>query len=170
MPSWENPQETCNPRERWRPGPSLLCTIPKPVKATPMQRHNQIAALAAVLAYAIASGGGAAAQPVSPPTVPATTAPGTSAGIPPCPTLAEQKAAMGKKSTTGSEVAAVQPAERSGVLPSASGPGIKASAAPTVQGDSGSQRSAVDCVLIPEHPNAIQPGPNEGAPTPSPKP
>ena len=80
-------------------------------------------------------------------------------GIPPCPTFAEQRAALGAKTATGTEQPAAQPAERSGILPSAGGSGQLRSAAPTVQNGGEAVRSPLDCPLIPEHPNAVMPGP-----------
>ena len=80
-------------------------------------------------------------------------------GVPPCPTFAEQRAALGAKTATGTEEPAAQPAERSGILPSAGGSGQLRSAAPTVQSSGEAVRSPLDCPLVPEHPNAVMPGP-----------
>ena len=79
-------------------------------------------------------------------------------GIPPCPTFAEQTAALGAKTSSGSEKLAAQPAERSGILPSAGTAGSGSSAAPTMQDDGRVFRSPLDCPLIPGHPNAVTPG------------
>lgn len=87
-------------------------------------------------------------------------------GIPPCPTFAEQRAALGVKTASGTEMPAAQMGERSGIVPNAAGPGAEASAAPTVKSNGESVRSAFDCPLIPEHPNALPPGP-QVAPQPS---
>ena len=85
--------------------------------------------------------------------------PSDTRGIPPCPTAAEQTAALGAKSDTGTEAAAAQPAERSGILPSAGGPGVgTSSAAPTVAKDGVAVRSPLDCPLVPGHPNSLAPG------------
>ena len=90
-------------------------------------------------------------------------------GIPPCPTAAEQNDALSKQTASGTEKAAAQPGERSGVLPNAVGPGTDVSAAPTVQTDGSSVRSPMDCPLVPGHPNALTPGPKT-VPEPSNKP
>lgn len=85
--------------------------------------------------------------------------PTKSDGIPPCPTFAEQEAALGKKTASGTEVPAAQLAERSGILPSAGGSGLDKSEAPTVGLQGSEVRSPLDCPLIAGHPNAIPPGP-----------
>jgi hypothetical protein len=82
--------------------------------------------------------------------------PSSSQLLPPCPTHGEQSDALGKKTPSGSEPAASQPAERSGIRPSADG--HETSAAPTVKGPDHAVRSPVDCPLIPGHPNALPPG------------
>ena len=103
------------------------------------------------------------AQAVAPAPAPTSQSPAQlplkSDGIPPCPTFAEQRAALGAKTATGTEQPAAQPAERSGILPSAGGSGQLRSAAPTVQNGGEAVRSPLDCPLIPEHPNAVMPGP-----------
>jgi hypothetical protein len=80
------------------------------------------------------------------------------AGIPPCPTFAEQRAALGQKSPAGSEKLAAQPAERSGILSSGTTNRADPSAAPTMADNGQNFRSPLDCPLIPEHPNAVKPG------------
>ena len=117
----------------------------------------------------------AAPQPPATSTAPAPTSqsplqkPPTNEGIPPCPTAAEQKDALSKQTASGTEKAAAQPGERSGVLPNAVGPGTDMSAAPTVQTDGASVRSPMDCPLVTGHPNALTPGPKT-LPEPSAKP
>jgi hypothetical protein len=86
-------------------------------------------------------------------------------GIPPCPTFAEQNAALGKATGSGTEAPAAQPAERSGVLPSAGGAGLDKSEAPTVGMHGQEVRSPLDCPLVPDHPNAIPPGTIKNLPT-----
>jgi hypothetical protein len=79
---------------------------------------------------------------------------GQGPGIPPCATAAEQSAALGQKSAGGSGKLAGQPAELSGILPSAGSAGSGTSAAPTTQDNGMALRSPLDCPLIPGHPNA----------------
>jgi hypothetical protein len=84
--------------------------------------------------------------------------PRTATGLPPCATFEEQRAALGKKAPSGSERLAGQPAERSGILPSAGASATDPSAAPTMKEGGKEFRSPLDCPLVPEHPNAVQPG------------
>jgi hypothetical protein len=72
----------------------------------------------------------------------------------PCPSIAEQTAALETKKRTGVEPPAAQPAERSAILPSA--PGKDPSAASTVQQDGKALPSPLDCPLAPGHPNALK--------------
>lgn len=129
---------------------------------TDLQKVNKMfrmIALPVVLA-AFVLGSPAIAQTVAPaPTsqTPAQQAP-NSTGIPNCPTFAEQRAALGKKTSSGSEKLAAQPAERSGILPSAGTTSADPSAAPTMSENGKEYRSPLDCPLIPEHPNAVKPG------------
>jgi hypothetical protein len=122
------------------------------------------AILMAMLGIVVAGSNSLAQTAPSPSTAPAPTSqssaqqPNKSDGLPPCPTFAQQDAALGKKNATGSEISAGQPGERSGILPSAGGPGIVSSAAPTM-GQGGSVRSPLDCPLVADHPNALPPGP-----------
>lgn len=114
--------------------------------------------LLACLAYAEV----ARAQVTSPAPAPTSQSPAQlplkADGVPPCPTFEEQRGALGAKTPTGTEQPAAQPAERSGILPSAGGSGQLRSAAPTVQSGGEAVRSPLDCPLIPEHPNAVMPG------------
>ncbi len=79
------------------------------------------------------------------------------AGIPECATIAEQQKALGGKTASGSEKIAAQPAERSGILPSAGNTGNDPSAAPTMSENGKEVRSPLDCPLIEGHPNAPMP-------------
>jgi hypothetical protein len=120
-------------------------------------------ALLAALSIALQTGTVTAqtATPAAPaPTsqIPAQTPPNTN-GIPPCPTFAQQAAALGKKTGSGTEQAAAQPGERSGILPSAGGTGLDPSAAPTVETQGAAVRSPLDCPLVSDHPNSLDPGP-----------
>jgi hypothetical protein len=72
--------------------------------------------------------------------------------VAPCPTLKEQRQAANKSSPDKGEPPAMQPAERSAILPEVGGE--KQSAAPTVQQDGKEMRSPIDCAMIPQHPNA----------------
>lgn len=78
-------------------------------------------------------------------------------GIPECATIAEQQKALGGKTASGSEKLAAQPAERSGILPSAGNAGNDPSAAPTMSENGKQARSPLDCPLIEGHPNAPMP-------------
>lgn len=75
--------------------------------------------------------------------------------IPPCPTIAEQEAAAGKKTKEGTAVAPVQPVEGSVILPSAGGD--SRSGSPSAQQDGRSLRAGIDCPMAPNHPNAVRP-------------
>ena len=86
---------------------------------------------------------------------------------PPCPSIADQKQAAGRKAASGTETPPAQPAERSGILPSAGSDG--SSAAPTVQQNKEAMASPLDCPLAPTHPNALTsppPEPKFSAPPP----
>ena len=141
-------------------------------------RPTSVLVILSCAGAAIAIGHADAQSPAtpSPPSAPAVTAtsPADASRHPPCPTVAQQSGAAGQKTATGTEVAAAQPAERSGILPSATGPGMDKSAAPTVTTQGEAVRSPVDCALVPGHPNAppdIVPGrPAPGMPEKSPPP
>ena len=90
----------------------------------------------------------------------AQTQPNVAQNLPPCPTAAEQTAALGTRTLSGTPLPAGQAAELSGILPSATGPGTgSAKGAPTVQQPAQAVRSPLDCTLVPGHPNALPAGP-----------
>jgi hypothetical protein len=123
-----------------------------------MHRRAQAVATFFLLALthnAIAQGAAPAPAPTS--QLPAQQVP-AAIGIPPCATLEQQTAALGAKTPSGSEKLAGQPAERSGILPSAGTAGAASSAAPTMQQDGQTYRSPLDCPLVSNHPNALPPG------------
>lgn len=71
----------------------------------------------------------------------------------PCPTKAEQQAALTDPKTPGTNKPdASMSAEKSAILPSA--PGDTPSAAPTVQREGEAVASPLDCELVPAHDNA----------------
>ena len=83
--------------------------------------------------------------------------------IPPCPTLAEQSAAVGAKTADGAPAGDARPVESNVILPSAGG---TRSAAPTAQQQGEALRSGIDCPMALNHPNAIKPSvaPKQGLP------
>ena len=70
--------------------------------------------------------------------------------VPPCPTIQQQTAASGVKTSDGTAAPAAKPAESSIILPSAGSP-------PAAQPGE-SKRAGIDCQMAPDHPNAIRPG------------
>ena len=118
-----------------------------------------LASTQAVLAQTVIPSTAPAPSPPAPTSQSPAQLPTKPDGIPPCPTFAEQQAALGVKTDSGTELPAGQPAERSGILPSAGGTGLAKSEAPTVGMQGGEVRSPLDCPLISGHPNAIPPGP-----------
>lgn len=76
----------------------------------------------------------------------------------PCPTKAEQQAALTDPKTPGTNKPdAAMSAEKSAILPSA--PGDTKSAAPTVQRQGEAVASPLDCELVPGHHNAPKTAP-----------
>lgn len=77
----------------------------------------------------------------------------TKTPAPECPSVADQEktAKSGRSGTAGRDAPETMAAEKSGILPSASG--HVESAAPTVQQDGKALPSALNCAQGPSHPN-----------------